>query len=133
MIMTTEMHSINLEEIMRFINADLRWPLIVDPGRQSGKTEAALQIASICANNKCLPALYVTPNRNECRRLEHKWKSDNSEDRNVIFTTYSNLEKNLWGRRFSAVIFDEPGMPWSAALAAKISREKNCPIVIFGN
>lgn len=136
MIMTTQMSSINLEEIMKFIEADLRWPLVVDPGRRTGKTEAALQIASRCANNKCLPALYVAPNRTECRRLEQRCKSDSPENKKVIFITYSNLEKNLRGRLFSIIIFDEPGIPiryGAASLVARIIREKGCPAVIFGD
>ena len=131
MINCTLMYSINQDEIMRFIQAKVRWPLIVNPGRQTGKTTTACAIAHKCYVNTGLPALFVAPNRNEWRRLEEQWKPFKEA---IKFTTLPNLRNALAGIRYSVIIFDEPGLAnsYASKVAAEVAFEKDAPVIIFG-
>lgn len=134
MIITTNMYSIDQDEIMRFIKADVRWPLIISPGRGKGKTNTALEIAMRCYWGTGLPALFVAPNRHEWRRLKEKCSEFNKQEKLIKFTTMANLRNTLIGVRYSIVIFDEPwgSQGFSAPVAANISKDKDVPVIIFG-
>lgn len=126
---------INVEELLDFLERKYRWPMHVDPGRESGKTETAIKTALQHACKVGMPALYVAPNRSALRQLELKWKPFISK-RTLELTSYANLDEFIMGRRYSCVIFDEPGLVYSYGAAAKIHGVGSllqCSTIIFGN
>ena len=122
-------------ELLEFLERKYRWPLHVDPGRSCGKTEAAIKTALQHACKVGIPALYVAPNRSALRQLEIKWKPFITK-RTLELTSYANLDTFIMGRRYSCVMFDEPGLVYSygaAANAQRIGSLLQCSSIIFGN
>ena len=123
---------IDRNQLLRFLELDLRWPMAVNPGRACGKTFEAINTAYEFAAHKGLQALYVAPNTRELERLEKKYRDLQPY---VKFTTYGLLETYRIGRKFSCIMFDEPGLVIRHgvhAYVASISRENQCPVIIFG-
>lgn len=124
--------NIDRNQLFRFLELDIRWPLAVNPGRASGKTFEAINAAYAFAVSKNLQAVYVAPGTREMERLERKYQELQPY---VKFTTYSMLENYRIGRRFSCIMFDEPSLAikhGANGYVARIARENQCPVIIFG-
>lgn len=123
---------IDRNNLFKFLELDLRWPLAVSPGRGSGKTFEAINTAYTFAIYKDLQAVYVAPATREMERLEKKYHELQPY---IKFTTYGMLEHYRIGRRFSCIMFDEPSFAIKHGIngyIARIARENQCPVIIFG-
>lgn len=123
---------IDRNQLFRFLELDLHWPLSVNPGRATGKTFEAINTAYEFAVFKGIQAVYVASGVREMARLEKKY---NELQPHVKITTYSMLETYRIGRRFSCIMFDEPSLAIKHgvnAYVSRIARENQCPVIIFG-
>lgn len=123
---------IDRNQLFKFLRLDIRWPLAVNPGRGTGKTFEAINTAYEFAVFKGVPAVYVASGVREMARLEKKYIELQPH---VKITTYSMLETYRIGRRFSCIMLDEPSLAIKHGIngyAARIARENQCPVIIFG-
>uniref|UniRef100_A0AAU8EEP7 Uncharacterized protein n=1 Tax=Klebsiella phage vB_Kpn2-P1 TaxID=3230848 RepID=A0AAU8EEP7_9VIRU len=123
---------IDRNQLFRFLELDLRWPLSVNPGRATGKTFEAINTAYEFAVFKGIQAVYVASGVREMARLEKKY---NELQPHIKITTYSMLETYRTGRRFSCVMFDEPSLAIKHGVngyVSRVARENQCPVIIFG-
>lgn len=126
---------INTEELLKFLEQRFTWPLHVDPGRASGKTTAAIEIALRYSCGIGMPSLMVMPNRRAFREAERKWEYAIKAG-TLSLTTYDGLETFVMGRRFACILFDEPSLHFKYGASAYCRTYMNlcmCPGIIFGN